>query len=130
MEKILYLIRGVSGAGKSTFANRLGGATVLEADVWFDRANGGVFNPKLLPRAHQWCFTMAEGLMLVDHPKIAVANTFTTIKELNPYLELAEKHGYKVFSIIVENRNGTLNVHDVPEEVLTKQEARFNVKLR
>jgi hypothetical protein len=59
-----------------------------------------------------------------------VSNTLTTEKELKPYYELAEKYNYTVFSLIVENRHGGTNVHNVPEETLDKMEKRFSIKLR
>jgi len=35
-----------------------------------------------------------------------------------------------VFSLIVENRHGGVNEHDVPDDVIEKMEKRFEVKLR
>ena len=48
---------------------------------------------------------------------------------MKPYYELAEKYGYAVFSLIVENRHGGKNVHNVPEETLEKMRNRFEIKL-
>jgi hypothetical protein len=48
---------------------------------------------------------------------------------MEAYYKLAEKYGYIVFSIIVENRHGGINQHNVPEEVLTNMKNRFNIKL-
>jgi hypothetical protein len=48
---------------------------------------------------------------------------------MEPYLELAKTHEYKVFSTIVENRHGGVNQHEVPDEVLTKMRERFEIKL-
>jgi hypothetical protein len=42
---------------------------------------------------------------------------------------MAELNEYRVFSIIVENRHGGVNEHNVPEEVLTKMRERFEIKL-
>jgi len=61
--------------------------------------------------------------------KICVANTFTTQREMKEYFQLAKQFGYRVFTVIVENRHGGTNVHDVPEQVLTKQKVRFDIKL-
>jgi hypothetical protein len=60
---------------------------------------------------------------------IVVSNTFTQEWEMKPYFELAETHGYRVFSIIIENRHGGVNEHNVPDEVLTKMRERFEIKL-
>ena len=39
------------------------------------------------------------------------------------------KNRGKVFSIIVENRHGGENVHNVPQETLEKMKNRFEIKL-
>ena len=43
--------------------------------------------------------------------EIVVSNTFTMEWEMEPYYELAKKYGYKVFSIIVENRHEIGRAH-------------------
>jgi hypothetical protein len=58
-----------------------------------------------------------------------VSNTFTQEWEMQPYFDLAEKYGYMVFSIIVENRHGGSNQHGVPAEAIQRMKDRFNVKL-
>ena len=61
--------------------------------------------------------------------KIVVSNTSTTERELQPYLDLANEFGYTVVSLVVENRHGNTNVHDVPQETLQKMKDRFQIKL-
>lgn len=61
--------------------------------------------------------------------RIAVSNTFTQEWEMKPYFELAQKHGYRVFSLVVENRHGGVNEHNVPAETLEKMKQRFEIKL-
>jgi hypothetical protein len=65
----------------------------------------------------------------VNTDKIAVSNTFTQEWEMEPYFEMAKRHGYKVFSIVVENRHGGTNVHEVPEEKVEQMKNRFELKL-
>jgi hypothetical protein len=48
---------------------------------------------------------------------------------MKPYYELAEKYGYMVFSLIVENRHGGVNTHGVPEDKIEQMKKRFEVKL-
>jgi hypothetical protein len=64
-----------------------------------------------------------------DSQKIAVSNTFTQEWEMDAYYELAKQYGYRVFSLIVENRHGGVNEHDVPEDKLEQMKNRFEVKL-
>lgn len=129
--KDLYLIRGVSGSGKSAFAESVC-RNIVSADMYFeDEATGEYnFDASKLGTAHKWCKVTVETFMRLETKDIAVANTFTTTKEMKPYYKLAEEYGYRVFSIIVENRHGGTDSHNVPEDTLKKQEARFNVKLR
>jgi hypothetical protein len=48
---------------------------------------------------------------------------------MTPYFELAEKYGYRVYSLIVENRHGGINEHEVPEDKLQIMKNRFEIKL-
>jgi predicted kinase len=143
MEKVLILCRGVSGAGKSTFAKTLG-CPVYEADQYFmvhrdfetneiiarNQPDGIYeFEPTKLKEAHESCRYGVEGSMIDSESKIAVANTFTQEWEMEPYFELAKKYGYVVFTIIVENRHNGKNVHNVPEDKIEQMKNRFTVKL-
>lgn len=130
MEKILYCVRGVAGSGKSTFAKTLG-CPVYEADQYFiDEESGEYkFEPSKIKLAHKWCQLRVEHNMEDGIEKIAVSNTFTQEWEMEPYFEMAKRHGYKVFSLIVENRHGGTNVHEVPEEKVEQMKNRFELKL-
>jgi predicted kinase len=137
----LYLIRGLPGSGKSTFAEMLAenlGACHHEADHYFHYYEGPsgtvvwreeyTFDATKLHAAHCACKGWTEDCML-DECDIVVSNTFTTEKELKPYLELAAKHGYKVTTLVVENRHGNSSIHGVPEDTMAKMKNRFSVKL-
>ena len=129
MEKMIYLVRGIPGSGKSTFAKTLGGEH-YEADMFFIDANGEYkFDSSKIKWAHEWCQDMVYMDMIKEIPKIVVSNTFTQEWEMRPYFELAKNYGYKVFSVVVENRHGGTNQHEVPEEVLTKMCERFETTL-
>ena len=43
--------------------------------------------------------------------------------------DLAKKYDYRVFSIIVENRHGSTNLHGVPDDTLKKMKDRFHISL-
>jgi len=139
MEKILYIVRGIPGSGKSTLAKMLVGEDFLvcEADKYFIDKETGEYNFDFtkIKDAHKFCQDTVESYMkdsLVNdqfYREIAVSNTFTQEWEMRPYFELAKNYGYKVFSIVVENRHGGTNQHEVPEEVLTKMRERFEITL-
>jgi predicted kinase len=129
MEKVLMLCRGISGSGKSTFAKTLGGEH-YEADMFFIDGNGEYkFDGSKIKLAHEWCKDMVYMDMLKEIPKIVVSNTFTQEWEMEPYFELAKKYGYKVFSIVIENRHGGTNEHNVPEDKVEQMKNRFSLKL-
>lgn len=48
---------------------------------------------------------------------------------MEPYFNLAKEFGYSVFSVIVENRHGGINEHNVPEDKIEQMKNRFNIKL-
>ena len=139
MEKVLYIVRGIPGSGKSTMAKMLVGEDFLvcEADKYFIDKETGEYNFDFtkIKEAHKFCQDTVETYMkdsLVNdqfYREIAVSNTFTQEWEMEPYLELAKTYWYKTFSIIVENRHGGVIQHSVPDEVLTKMRERFEIKL-
>ena len=135
--KILTLVRGLPGSGKSTFANTITNEfSVCEADKFFyDKEGNYNFDGSKLKEAHWRCKEQVEIRMKDNqmnpqfYPHIVVSNTFTQAWEMQDYYILAEKYGYKVFSIIVENRHEGVNRHGVPAEKLEQMKNRFEVKL-
>lgn len=131
LKPTLYLVRGVSGAGKSTFARILSasrGIAYCEADQYFMNGDAYDFDPAEVPSAHADCQYRVK-LELVIGKSVVVSNTSTTEKEVREYQNIAQRYNANFVSLIVENRNGTMSVHDVPKEVLQRQRNRFSVKL-
>jgi predicted kinase len=128
--KDLILVRGVSGAGKTTVAHMFSGAIVLSADDHFvDEGGRYHFVPSKLMEAHAVCQSHTKDHMQEEAPLIVVANTFTREWELKPYIEMANYHGYRVFSIIVEKRHSNPNVHGVSEAKVNMMRERFEIQL-
>ena len=137
MSGVLFLVRGLPGSGKTSFATAIWNEyAVCEADKFFyDKEGNYNFDVSKLKEAHTWCKNQVETRM-IDHqnnqqyyPEIAVSNTFTQEWEMEDYFKLAEKYGYKVVSLIIENRHGGQNVHGVPEDKLQIMKDRFQIKL-
>jgi len=127
-EKNLVIVRGISGCGKTTFASLLGRA-ICSADDYLMKDGKYEWEAWKLRRAHEWCLRKCERFMKIGINPVMVSNTSPRKRDLAPYYALAEKYGYRVFSIIVENRHDGKNTHDVPEESLEKQLKRFDIKL-
>ena len=128
--KKLILVRGVSGAGKSTVAAILGRNenthTVAADDYWGPDYN---FDITKIHLAHHWCQLMARSY-LENNYDVVVHNTATTNKDVEVYEKIAQEHGAEFFSIIVENRHGNDSVHNVPQEVRAAQERKLRSSIK
>ena len=128
----LTIVRGIPGSGKSTFAEYLSmsnNAVICTADDFFvDESGEYNWNPAKIGMAHSWCKKQCENAMK-SGKDVIIANTSTTESELKPYITLANKFNYRVFSVIVENRHGGTNIHSVPDETISRMKGRFSIKL-
>ena len=98
----LILLRGAPGSGKSSFADTLqkkgaadhGQAWIItEADNFFIKEDGSyVFVQEHLGQAHAQCVSQTRRI-LAGGGKVIVANTFTHLFQLRPYLDMIEKQG-------------------------------------
>lgn len=128
----LILIRGIPGSGKTTLATKimesvLENCTHYEADMYF-MDNDGNYNweRSKIREAHQWCqdktdYDLERGYTVI------VSNTFTTIKELKPYMSLAEK--YCITPTIITCHNNWGSIHNVPPDTIIAMQNRFEYDL-
>lgn len=134
--KVLYIVRGLSGSGKSSIAKELVSniwdsesksfiKDFYSADDYFTDKKGNYnFSPEFLADAHAECFSNVEKAMQKELVrKIAVANTFSQAWEAEPYFKLAEKYNYSPF--VIECQNTFQNVHDVPQESINAMAERW-----
>ena len=134
MQKTLIILRGVSGAGKSTFCDLIQGPKVVccADDFFVDDKGNYNWNGALIGRAHESCrhkFDWALKDDVVDN--IIIANTNTKPSDWKYYEDKAREAGLRVIFIVLENRCGSVNIHNVPEETLKRQAdtIRQNLKL-
>lgn len=110
MNNKLYLLVGVPGSGKSTYANSIVrqaygyqlGTAICEADNFPGLYTNGRINFQLLEMAHIYCRMCVEERMKADYKTIVQSNTNLDIGEkgIFPYIRLAEKYNYEVHIIL------------------------------
>ena len=128
--KQLILLRGLPGSGKSTAAKLFDKALHFEADMYFLDADGNYqFDASKIKNAHNWCRDSVMDAMKEGHPIVVVSNTFTQEWEMEAYYLLAEELGYRVISMIVENRHAGKNIHGCPDDKIEQMRNRFEFKL-
>lgn len=134
--KVLYIVRGLSGSGKSSIAKELVNEIwdaererfvkdFYSADDYFTDKHGNYnFDPNKLKEAHEQSQKNVELAMQRDCVrKIAVANTFSQKWEAEPYFKLAKKHDFNPF--VLECQNDFGNIHGVPQESINAMKERW-----
>ncbi|MGL4519507.1 MAG: AAA family ATPase [Phocaeicola sp.] len=126
---MLIMLRGVSGAGKTTIAHQFKDAIPVSADDYWGEEYK--FDINKLSKAHQYCKDKTKQLLEAGHT-VVVHNTSTSNKEMQFYEDLTKSMEIPLVSLVVENRHGGTSVHNVPEKTLCQQEARLyhSIKLR
>lgn len=129
------ILRGCSGSGKSTFANLIAYPCCIctADDFYVDKDGNYNFDPNKLGLAHKACQAKFDDALKDEViTNIVIANTNTKSSDYKYYVDKAEKAGLTVTYVVLENRHGNKDIHNVPEETLQRQEntLRENLKLR
>ena len=145
-DKVLFIVRGLPGSGKSTVAGWLS-HKVREADKFpglYSTTYGGavIFNGgqkdesgvPMIVRAHAWCQNQVREDLRFN--MAVVANTFTQGWEIAPYINMASDVGARV--VVVDCFDGGMtddelaekNVHGVPLEAIRTMRRRWEVDWR
>jgi len=126
------ILRGCSGAGKTTFCNLMPNALVCCADDYFTDKDGNYnWYSQGLGEAHAYCWNQFVDALGTDKD-IIIANVNAKAADWNKYVDQAKNLGFIVTFVVLENRHGGKDVHNVPEVTLERQEKtiRENLKLR
>ena len=124
MNKNVIVLRGVSGSGKSTFANLIAEPKVICCADDFFMDSWGLYNFDVtkLGAAHKECQLKFEDALFNPHVEnIVVANTNVKEADFKYYVKAAEEFGARVTVVVIEKRHDNTNVHSVPQEVLDRQ---------
>lgn len=123
----VFLVRGLPGEGKTTYARELAEAFDLahyEADMFPGLYVDGKLQRELLPAAHAACQGKTREA-LAGGRSVVVANTFVRRAEMAPYVDAARGFGARVVISRFEN-SGSLedfadrNAHGAGLDVVTR----------
>lgn len=134
----LYLIRGLHGTGKTTLGERIcedigatGRPTILiEADQFFMELNNGFeqykFDRRYLGAAHDECFGRTMRYLKAGYT-VAVANTFSTKRELLRYFDGLKRTGLNkiVDTQVIKCERRFTSIHGVPRKATEKMAERW-----
>lgn len=129
-QKEVVIMRGISGAGKSTFIKKnYPKAVICSADNFFVNKDGVYsFDPKKIKEAHQFCQKTFLDSLKNSSPLVVVDNTNTQLWEFKTYIDVAKEHQYKisVIRIVIDPKKAAeRNRHGVPEEAVVRMSSRF-----
>jgi predicted kinase len=142
--KTVYIMRGISGSGKSTVASKLSIKEdyICSTDKYFMVNGEYKFDRSKLGEYHKRNFELFSSFLAQDVPVVVVDNTNCKRKEFKRYIDKAKEHGYEVFEVAVGNpwrSDGDMrwiddeyvkkcierNRHAVPADVIRQQALNF-----
>ncbi|XP_037383041.1 NEDD4-binding protein 2-like 2 isoform X2 [Talpa occidentalis] len=100
LQKLLILLRGLPGSGKTTLSRILLGQSrdgiVFSTDDYFLHQDGYRYNVNQLGDAHDWNQNRAKQAINQGRSPVIIDNTNTQAWEMKPYVEMAIGKGYSV----------------------------------
>jgi predicted kinase len=128
-EKIVFIVRGLPGAGKSTLSELIADVVISADDYAIDDKGNYKWNVSNSSDYHDQAREAFNKVVSQGVNRIAVANTNSTDSEFRYYCQVAKKYNYQVFTLIVENRHEGKSIHDVPSSVVLAMKKRFSIQL-
>ncbi|XP_017861853.1 PREDICTED: uncharacterized protein LOC108613119 [Drosophila arizonae] len=142
-QKIMIIMRGPAGSGKSTMAKSILNQIhlldqhpitdfVYSTDDYFITPRGYEFNPSILPEAHDWNKERVKCKAAAGWSPIIVDNTNIMKWEMQPYVQIAVQHGYLIELLEPQtswSKSATKlaqkNVHQVPKDAIKRMLDRY-----
>jgi predicted kinase len=133
-DKKVVIMRGTSGAGKSTYVEKNhADDVVVSADKFFIKENGDYkFDFHKIGQAHAWCFGEFVKALQDNAPVVVVDNTNIKKWEYNNYIETAKLAGYNVEIVEVVPKTPEeiqlcvdRNTHNVPAKSIQARVREF-----
>ena len=123
----LILVRGIPGSGKSKAAERVvrtigENAVHLESSMYFKADDDYKFKSTQIKESHLWCLRVAKAKLL-EGKTVVVANTFTRMWEMEPFLTLASN--MKIPTIVLKAVGTGKNKMGVPEGTIKHMTQRW-----
>lgn len=131
MKKVVYIMRGIPGSGKSTKAKLLAGDTgrIHSTDDYFMQDGKYVFNVDKLEENHQLNFQAFKADLQQGVSPLIVDNTNSRRWEYQRYINEAEIMGYQVEVVQIPHIDAALaaqrNTHGVPEYAIQRMINRW-----
>ena len=130
-ERKVWILSGIPGSGKSTWAGReIPAGRTFSADDWFTTNSVYQFRPQELPLAHQACFRgFLRAVQEISPRPVAVDNTNLSAWEIAPYMLAAEAHDWEVAIVRVHCPLAVAlerQTHGVPPERLAAMARAFD----
>ena len=133
-DKIFILIRGAAGSGKSFLAESLASLNtnciICEADEFFGKPNKDNTGQIEIVEAHKLCREKFLHAISNSAPLVICSNTNSSKLDYQYYLSNAVKYGYRCHVVLSERVFNTINVHNVPEQVVLSQVSRLRKSIQ
>lgn len=121
--KILYILRGPSGIGKSTYAINLDSKVFSTDDFFIDKKGNYIFSKELLACAHLWNYIRTLNALVNNEQRICIDNTNIELWEMKDYVIAAQEYNYNIK--IIE--------FDIPKKITSKdlfERSKHNVPIK
>lgn len=123
--KVLYIIRGIPGSGKSTLGELVADQAFSADEYMIDEKGHYKFDPTRLKECHNYCFrSVVNAMKIGTQPTLAVCNTFTREWEYMRYIFAALVYGYDVIGLNVQGLH--TNIHGCPNDQILRMDSKFH----